>query len=296
MRRPGDRGRHGSGRRDAPPGRGGRRGVPRSGRGPRSRRRHRRRRKGSAGAGRTHCGWPRHAGRGRRWGRGAWGWGCPRRRRLRHRRAGLGSPCRSGRRWGSGPIRGGWCRVRRCEALRCGRSRSGGRLLVRGRHGRHRHRRAGQHRVARLVRGSGGGAAEVLAGRAYRRVVRTEHGGPDGGHAAVVAAGLVPVAEFLGHAGQVEAEREHQRVGLAAAALTGRVRLLQHPSRRRRVVGLPVQPGQQVTGGQHVRVVLPVRRSGRRDRVREQPSGGGEVARRAQGEGLVVRGGQRGGV
>ncbi|PGH42987.1 hypothetical protein COO58_19580 [Micromonospora sp. WMMA1996] len=127
-------------------------------------------------------------------------------------------------------------------------------------------------------------------------MVRTEHGGPGGGDAAVVAAGLVPVAQLLRHAGQVEAEREHQRAGVAAATLTGSVRLFERPAGGGGVVGLPVQPGQQVAGGQDVLVVLAVRRSGRGDRVGEQPAGAGQVARGAQCEGLVLSGGQRGGV
>ncbi len=144
--------------------------------------------------------------------------------------------------------------------------------------------------------GSGGGAAEVLTGCAYRGVVRTEHGGPGGRHAAVVAAGLVPVAQLLGHPGEVEAEREHQRIGLAAAALAGRVGLFEYAPGGGRVVGLPVQPGQQVTSGQDVLVVLAVRRAGRDDRVGEQAAGACQVTRGAQRESLVLSGDQRGGV
>ncbi|OHX06855.1 hypothetical protein BFV98_29635 [Micromonospora sp. WMMB235] len=132
-----------------------------------------------------------------------------------------------------------------------------------------------------IARGSGGGAAEVLAGCAYRGVVRTEHGGPGGRHAAVVAAGLVPVAQLLGHPGEVESEREHQRVGLAAAALAGRVGLFEYAPGGGWVVGLAVQPGQQVTGGQDVLVVLAVRRAGRDDRVGEQAAGACQVTRGA---------------
>jgi hypothetical protein len=106
----------------------------------------------------------------------------------------------------------------------------------------------------------------------------------------------VPVAEFLRDPGEVEAEREHQRVGVAAAALAGGVRLLEHPPGGGGIVGLPVQAGQQVAGGQYVGVVLPVRRSGRRDRVGEQAAGGRQVARGAQREGLMLSGGQGGGV
>lgn len=144
--------------------------------------------------------------------------------------------------------------------------------------------------------GSGGGAAEVVAGRAYRGVVRTEHGGPGGGHAGVVAAGLVPVAELLRHTGEVEAEREHQWVAVGAATLSGRVRLFEDPPGGGRVVGLAVQSGQKVAGGEYVGVVLTVGRSGRRDRVGEQAAGGRQVTGGAQREGLVLSRGQGGGV
>ncbi|GHJ15284.1 hypothetical protein TPA0908_32790 [Micromonospora sp. AKA38] len=144
--------------------------------------------------------------------------------------------------------------------------------------------------------GSGGGAAEVVARRAYRGVIRTEHGGPGGGDAAVVAAGLVPVAQLLRDPREVEAEREHQRVGVAATALTSGVRLFEDATGSGRVVGLPVQSGQQMAGGQHVLVVLAVRRPGRGDRVVEQATGAGQISRGAEREGLVLRGGQRGGV
>lgn len=106
----------------------------------------------------------------------------------------------------------------------------------------------------------------------------------------------MPVAEFLGHPGEVEAEREHQRVGLASTALAGRVGLLEYAPGGGRVVGLAVQPGQQVAGGQDVLVVLAVRRAGRDDRVGEQAAGACQVTRGAQREGLVLSGDQRGGV
>lgn len=88
----------------------------------------------------------------------------------------------------------------------------------------------------------------------------------------------MPVAQLLGDPGQVEAEREHQRVTLAAATLARGVRLLQYPSGGGRIVGLPVQPGQHVAGGEHVRMILPERRSRRCDRVSEQAAGGCQIA------------------
>ncbi|WP_152332168.1 hypothetical protein [Micromonospora chalcea] len=106
----------------------------------------------------------------------------------------------------------------------------------------------------------------------------------------------MPVAQFLGHPREVEAEREHQRVGGAPAALAGRVGLFEYAPGGGRVVGLAVQLGQQVAGGQDVLVVLAVRRQGRDDRVGEQAAGAGQVAGGPHREGLVLGGDQRGGV
>ena len=133
-----------------------------------------------------------------------------------------------------------------------------------------------------------------MPGGAYGGVVRTEHRGPGGGHARVVAPGFVPVAQVLRHPGQIEGERQHQRVGVATAAPAGRVCLLQHPAGRGRVVRLPVQPGQQVRTAQQVGMVLPVRRPDRLDRVGEQSTGGGQITGGAQGECLMLSGGQGG--
>ncbi|SCG68569.1 hypothetical protein GA0070213_110120 [Micromonospora humi] len=241
--------------------------------------------------------------------RGGWGRGCRGRdvrwRRQRRPRA----PGRRRPRPGRPGRRPRWWRPLGAGHRGRGRRRRDRSGRVRGRDRRQRHGGPGQCRIGgatgsgggaagrrAVTAGSGGGAAEIVAGCAYRGVVRTEHGGPGGGHPAVVAAGLVPVAQLLRHAGEVEAEGEHQRVGVAATALTRRVGLLEDPAGGGRVVGLPVQPGEQVTGGQDVLVVLAVRRSGRGDRVGEQAAGAGEVARGAKRQGLVLRGGQRGGV
>ncbi|GAA2193439.1 hypothetical protein GCM10009848_53520 [Micromonospora lupini] len=112
-------------------------------------------------------------------------------------------------------------------------------------------------------------------------MVLTEHGGPGAGHARVVAAGLVPVAQLLGDLGQFEGEREHRRLGVVPAPLARREGLLQHPAGGKRVVRLAVQAGQQVRGVQHLGMVLAVRRTGGPDGVREQLPGSAEVARGA---------------
>lgn len=151
-------------------------------------------------------------------------------------------------------------------------------------------------------RGDGGGlrhrrpAAEVLPGRPYRGVVLTEHGGPGGGHAGVVAAGLVAVAELLGHRPQVEGDGQHQRLGAGPPALARRVRLLQHSTGGGRVVGLAVHPCQQVCGAQHLRVVLAVRGPDRGDRVGQQPAGGGQITGGTEGERPLLSGDEGGGL
>lgn len=146
-------------------------------------------------------------------------------------------------------------------------------------------------------RRSGSGVLrEVLECRAYRWMVRTEHRRSGGGDPPVVAASLVPIAELLGDTGQVVDEGQHQGVVRVPAMLTRGVRLLEHPTRGERVVGLPVQPGQQVRGVEHVRVVFPVRRAGRLDNLGQHPTSSGQVARGTQRECPVLHGGQRGGM
>ncbi|PYC76128.1 hypothetical protein C7C45_01115 [Micromonospora arborensis] len=135
-----------------------------------------------------------------------------------------------------------------------------------------------------------------MAGRAYRRVVLPERGGPGGGYAGVVAAGLVPVAQLLRQLAEFEGEGEQHRVGVLPAPLARRERLLQHPAGGEQVVRLAVQPGQQVRGVQHLGVVGGVRRGSGSDGLREQLPRGAEIARGAQGEGPVLSGCQGGGM
>jgi hypothetical protein len=131
-----------------------------------------------------------------------------------------------------------------------------------------------------------------VPGRLHRRVVGTEHGGPGVGHPGVVAAGLVPVAQLLGDRGEVEREREHQRVGGMPPALAGREGPLQYAPRGGRVVGLPVQPGEQVSGAQDLRMVLAEAGPQRVDRVGQQPARARDVAGGAQRERPVLKCGQ----
>lgn len=105
----------------------------------------------------------------------------------------------------------------------------------------------------------------------------------------------MPVAEFLGHLGEVERQRQHERVGVAETALAARHRLLEHPPRGRRVVRLPVQSGKLVRGRQHLRVVLAAHRSGSQQRVLDPPSRTGKITSIPQGARVQMGGGQDGG-
>lgn len=127
-------------------------------------------------------------------------------------------------------------------------------------------------------------------------MVLPEHGGPGGGDAGVVAAGLVPVAQLFGYLGELESEREQHRVGVLPPPFARGERLLQHPAGGERIVRLAVQPCQQVRGVQHLRVIIGVRRGRGAGSLREQLPGGAEVAGSAQGEGPVLGGCQRGGM
>jgi hypothetical protein len=126
-------------------------------------------------------------------------------------------------------------------------------------------------------------------------MIFTEGGRAMGGHAGEVAAGLVPVAQLLGDRAEVERQRQHQRVGVAQVQLARRERLLEHPARLCRVVGLAVQRGQHMLAREQLRVVFAEHRAGGVDRVFQHRAGRGQVTGRAQRVGLAHRGGERGG-
>ncbi|SCG44091.1 hypothetical protein GA0070609_1424 [Micromonospora echinaurantiaca] len=244
--------------------------------------------------GRVGCGYPRPGGvRGR--GRGGERWtrdvrgGVGGRGGVTGRHRGRRGQRRSGRR------PGGWC-LRRVSG-----DRRADRRLVGGGDGGHGHGRPAERRAGPTAGGSGrfrggSGLAEVLLCRAYGRVVGTEHGGPGGGDPDVVAARFVPIAQFVRYSGQLERERQHQRLGVRPAALARGERLLQHPAGGARVVRLTVQPGQQVRCVEHIRVVFAVRRSGGPDGLGEHPAGGGQIASGAQRESPLLDDGQGSGM
>jgi hypothetical protein len=109
-------------------------------------------------------------------------------------------------------------------------------------------------------------------------MVVTEDAGAGRGDALVVATSLVAVAEFLRDDREVERERHHQRICVPPPALSRGERLLQDPPCAGRVVGLPVQSGEEEGGAQQVRVVLAQTGTGCLDGVREELTGTGEVA------------------
>ncbi|RGC67252.1 hypothetical protein C5N14_19415 [Micromonospora sp. MW-13] len=102
----------------------------------------------------------------------------------------------------------------------------------------------------------------------------------------------MPVAQFLGDRGEVQGEREQQRVGGMPTALAGREAFLQYAPRGGRIVRLAVQAGQQVRGTQYLRMVLAVAGPDRSERVGQQPTCPGEVAGGALGQRPVLEGGQ----
>ncbi|GLY26223.1 hypothetical protein Misp04_59540 [Micromonospora sp. NBRC 101691] len=109
-------------------------------------------------------------------------------------------------------------------------------------------------------------------------MILTEYPGTGCGDPLVVAACLVAVTEFFRDGGEVERDRHHQRVGVPPPTLPGGERLLQDPPRPGGVVGLAVQPGEEVCGAQQVLVVLAQTGTGRLDGVREELAGAGEIA------------------
>lgn len=129
-------------------------------------------------------------------------------------------------------------------------------------------------------------------------MVGAQHAGAVGGDPGEVAPGLVPVAQFLGDRTEFEREPEHQRVRVAPPLLAVGERLFQHPAGRRRVVGRAVPLGQQVRGGQHVRMILAKadRTLSCLNRLREQLPGARVVTRVVQGLGAVLCGGERSGL
>jgi hypothetical protein len=127
-------------------------------------------------------------------------------------------------------------------------------------------------------------------------MVGTEHGRAGSGHAGVVPACLVAIAQLIRDGRQLEGQRQHQRVGMRPAPLPGGERLLQHPPGRTRIVRLPMQPGQQMSGAQHVRMILAERRPSGLDRIDQQVTGAGEVTRTTQREGPLLSDGQRRGM
>jgi hypothetical protein len=120
--------------------------------------------------------------------------------------------------------------------------------------------------------------------------------GPGGGHPAEVAAGLVPVAQLLGHRSKVEGDRQQQRVAVAETALPGGQGLLQHGARVRRVARLAVETGQRERGPENLGMIFPVHRADPLERVGQRRRRPGEIAGVPPLPGVELGGGQYGGV
>jgi hypothetical protein len=123
-------------------------------------------------------------------------------------------------------------------------------------------------------------------------MIFAKHGGAGGGQPAEVAAGLVPVAQLVGDRAEHVRQSEHQRLAVAVAQLPGGDRLLQHPARRGRLAGLPVQPRQQVGGGQHLRMIFAQAGLGHLQPLLQHQAGAIEVAVAPQNTSVLLNGGQ----
>jgi hypothetical protein len=105
----------------------------------------------------------------------------------------------------------------------------------------------------------------------------TQHRRPRLGDPPQRLASLVPVAQFLGHHAQVVRDLQDQRIGIPEPPLPGRVRLLQNPSRSRRITRLLMNPGQLMGRGQHLRIILTQIDPPQLDGVGEQGDSAGPV-------------------
>ena len=98
--------------------------------------------------------------------------------------------------------------------------------------------------------------AEPGAGGLHLLLVEAGRTRAEAGDARVMLAGLVPVAQLVGDLGQVEGDRQQQRV-LVAVAVRARVeRVFQDTPGSGQVAGLAVQLGQQVSCGQYLGMVF----------------------------------------
>jgi hypothetical protein len=124
-------------------------------------------------------------------------------------------------------------------------------------------------------------------------MVFPEDGRPGCGDAAEVAAGLVPVAQLLGHGAEIEEDREQQRMIVAKPPLAGRESAFEGATGRRRVPGLAVQPRKMVRRGEDLGVGLTEGRAGNLQGVAKECARCIDLARIAQYVRLVLCIGER---
>jgi hypothetical protein len=123
-------------------------------------------------------------------------------------------------------------------------------------------------------------------------VVVPKRRGPGVGHAAEVAAGLVPVAQLLRHRAKIERDGQQQRIAVAQPALARRQRLFEHAARPRSLACLHVQAGQLMSRGEHLLMVLPVGDAGPFQRGRQRGGGAGDIPGVAPAAGIALGRGQ----
>jgi hypothetical protein len=87
-------------------------------------------------------------------------------------------------------------------------------------------------------------------------MIGPEHPRTDLRHPTERLARLVPVPQFLGHYAQVERDLQQQRISVTQPPLPRRVRLLQDPPRRRRIIRGLMNTSQLMRGSQNVGIIL----------------------------------------
>jgi hypothetical protein len=127
-------------------------------------------------------------------------------------------------------------------------------------------------------------------------VVIAEHRAAGLDHPAERLAGLVPVAQFLGHHAEVVGDLQHERIGLAEPPLPRGIGLLEHPPSRRRIVGFLVQPGELVRRPEHPGIVLAQVDLAELDGVLEHRDGGRAITLLGKAVGTLPGRLERGGL
>jgi hypothetical protein len=126
----------------------------------------------------------------------------------------------------------------------------------------------------------------------YRWMIGTQSGRAELGDLSVAALRFVDVAEFAGHAGQVEGEGQHDGVLVAEPVVPGGQRLLKQPPSFGEVAQSDDDLGEEAGGGQYVRIVNAEHRGRGVDSLIEQRVCGAEIALGGQGTRALHSGGE----